>query len=89
MLIILTGLGAGYWGYGLFLVLITLGERANHEDLLFFTNRIIGTGMFVFFEVAIINKRIQRRLLAWSLFLVILVAAVAFTYLFEGVLAYL
>lgn len=92
VLIILAGLGAGYWGYGLLLVLMIPGEYADYFNkykvLFLITNRVIGTGIFLLFELAIIKNWIRRRRLAWPLFFVILAVVILITYFFEGVMVY-
>jgi len=78
-LIILSSLGAGYWGYGLMLYLMIPGEYKYWFGI----ETGVGAGMFLIYGVAIGKNRINRRLTAWALFFVVLIFASLIVYLIE------
>ena len=89
---ILAGLGAGFWGYGLLFVLLFPGEFADYFNkykvLFIIISKVIGTSVFLLFELAILKNWIRRRRRAWPLFFVILTGVILTTYFFEGVMVY-
>ena len=85
ILIILAGLGACYWGYGLMLALTIPYEYSypTSKWFLFVIEMVIPIGIFLSYGLAILKKRIQRGRTAWPLFFAVLVFTILFTYLFE------
>ncbi len=80
VLIILAGLGAGYWGFGLMLYLIIPGEYKYWFGI----EMGFGAGMFLMYEVAILKNRINKRFMAWTLFFMVLILAIGSLYLIEA-----
>lgn len=80
IMIILSGLGAGYWGYGLLLYLTIPGEYKYWFGM----EMGFGVGLFLLFEVAILKKWINRRLTAWVLFFIVIILAIGSLYLIEA-----
>lgn len=81
VLIILAGLGAGWWGYGLLLYLSIPGEYKPWFGL----EMLVGTALFLIYDIAIIKRRIERRTSAWILFVAVLIIPLGLVYLIEGV----
>lgn len=76
ILIILSGLGTGYYGYGLLLVLMFPGEYYDsfhkQQTPLLVAEAAIGLGLFLFFEIAILKNWIKKRRHVWPLFIAFL-----------------
>ena len=92
LLILLAGLGAGYWGFGLLLVLMVPGDFSNpayrYKVPLLIINRLMGTGLFAIFELAVIKNRIRSSRMGWLIFSAVLAGEVLGAYLIEGLLMY-
>ncbi len=86
ILICLAGLGAGYWGYGLLLLFIVPGDYNYYIErfnwFLAVLEGIIGTGIFLSFELAIIKNWVKERRKAWSLFFIVLAGSVLYQYVY-------
>ncbi|MBE0428693.1 MAG: hypothetical protein IBX61_02340 [Thermoleophilia bacterium] len=80
VLIILCGLGAGYWGIGLGLYLLIPGEAKFWLGI----QGGIGVGLFLLYQVAVLKNRIRGRLAAWTLFFAVLALAVGSLYIIEA-----
>ncbi|MBE0428691.1 MAG: hypothetical protein IBX61_02330 [Thermoleophilia bacterium] len=80
VLVILAGLGAGYWGYGLLLVIMFPGEFRDYfhkwNVLILLIERGIGFGLFLIYGLAIQKKWVKKRYLAWGLFVFTLLFAI-------------
>jgi hypothetical protein len=82
LLIILAGLGAGYWGYGLLLYLSIPGEYKPWFGI------EMGAGVVLFFiyEFAIIKNKVMKRSTAWFLFCTVLIVALGLVIFIEDIL---
>lgn len=85
ILLILSSLGVGYWGYGLLLLIAVPGDYNYYTDrsdwLLAVLEGIIGATIFLAFEVVIIKNQVKERRKAWPLFLMVLAGSILFQYL--------
>ncbi|MBE0428695.1 MAG: hypothetical protein IBX61_02350 [Thermoleophilia bacterium] len=79
VLVILAGLGAGYWGIAVGLYILIPGEY----KFWFFIEGAIGVSLFLLYQVAILKNRIRGRFAAWLLFIGVLMIAVISLYLIE------
>lgn len=86
VLIILAGLGAGYWGYGVVLLFMVPGDYNYYIDrsnwFLAVLEGIIGAGIFLSFELALIKEWVKGRRKAWSLFFIVLAGSVLYQYVY-------
>ncbi len=87
VLVILAGLGAGWWGIGLVLALTIPGEYNYYNERYKWVLWVIETGVpvgcFLMYNLAILKNRITRRRTAWPLLFALVAGTVLFTYLFE------
>mgnify|MGYP001574027738 FL=1 len=87
VLIILAGLGAGWWGIGLLLALSIPGEYNFNSNrnrwFLWMIENGVPVSCFLIYGWAILKNRITKRHIAWPLLLIIIIGAILFTYLFE------
>ncbi|MHB1390609.1 MAG: hypothetical protein ACYCXF_05145 [Thermoleophilia bacterium] len=78
VLIIVAGLGAGVWGFGLLLALAVPYEYGYPALKWFLTvaEQIIEVSIFLFFQLAIINGWIKGRRNVWLLFFIVLASSI-------------
>lgn len=86
ILIILAGLGAGYLGFGLLLLLSVPGDYNFHNNkydwLLAFLEVLIIFSFFLSYELVIIKDLVRERRKAWLLFFLVIMGSVLFHYVY-------